>query len=164
MDRDGVINRERGDYTWRMEDFEILDGVCEAIQSFKSAGFLVIIITNQGGIAKGLYQAANVIQCFEYLQQQCNYQVDAQFFSPYHPSISASLSRKPSSYLFERAIFKHKIEPKLSWMVGDNERDLIPAQKLNLRTIQVESCYPKSDIANFHSSNLLAASKIILEN
>ena len=56
LDRDGVLNRERGDYTYKLEDFEVLPGVPEALALLKENGFLLIVVTNQAGVAKGLYQ------------------------------------------------------------------------------------------------------------
>ena len=55
LDRDGVVNRELGHYCEKVEDFEILEDVGNAVKILKDAGFLVIIMSNQGGIAKGLY-------------------------------------------------------------------------------------------------------------
>ncbi len=60
LDRDGVINRELGHYCEKVEDFEILQDVGRSIKVLKDAGFLVIVISNQGGIAKGLYTEADV--------------------------------------------------------------------------------------------------------
>jgi D-glycero-D-manno-heptose 1,7-bisphosphate phosphatase len=58
LDRDGVLNRERGDYTYTLEDFEVLPGVPEALALLKQNGYMLIVVTNQGGIAKGLYTKA----------------------------------------------------------------------------------------------------------
>ena len=55
LDRDGVLNVERGDYTYLPQDFKIIDGVPEAIKKIKEAGYLAIVITNQAGITKGIY-------------------------------------------------------------------------------------------------------------
>ena len=55
LDRDGVINEERGDYTWRIEDFRFTDNLFEALSRIAEKGFEFVIVTNQGGIAKGLY-------------------------------------------------------------------------------------------------------------
>ncbi|MEQ9148920.1 MAG: D,D-heptose 1,7-bisphosphate phosphatase, partial [Cytophagales bacterium] len=54
LDRDGVLNQERGEYTFNVEDFVIIKGVKSALEKLKKSGFLLIVITNQGGIAKGL--------------------------------------------------------------------------------------------------------------
>ncbi|MCL4154315.1 UNVERIFIED_CONTAM: hypothetical protein GTU68_028905, partial [Idotea baltica] len=55
LDRDGVINHDPGDYTKSWDEFTFNEGVFESLRTFQEAGYLLIIITNQGGIAKGLY-------------------------------------------------------------------------------------------------------------
>ena len=53
LDRDGIINEEIGDYVKRFEDFKLLPHLAETLQNYQSQGFLIIVITNQGGLAKG---------------------------------------------------------------------------------------------------------------
>ena len=60
LDRDGVINRERGDYTYKIEDFSFVDGIIEACQQWIEKEYKIIVITNQGGIAKGRYTHEDV--------------------------------------------------------------------------------------------------------
>jgi D-glycero-D-manno-heptose 1,7-bisphosphate phosphatase len=159
LDRDGIINVERGDYTWRVEDFQIMDGIINLINRAKSHGFLVIIITNQAGIAKGLYDHSDVLACHEYFLQHCERKVDALYYAPGHPSVSESLSRKPGSLLFEKAMAKYQIDPGQSWMIGDKERDLIPARSLGISTILLGS--EKSAYADHHIESLQYATHII---
>lgn len=163
LDRDGVLNEERGEYTYKVDDFIIPEGTIEALKNLKEAGFLLIVITNQGGIAKGLYTVQDVLKCHEYLQQQCGRLIDDLYYSPYHEAYSNSLSRKPDSLMLERAIAKYKIKPELSWMVGDSLRDMIPAQKLGIKTIKIGK---KIDMnVDFYAENLKEASeKILLKN
>lgn len=137
LDRDGVLNVERGEYTYKIEDFILEYKVCEALQKLKKAGFLLIVITNQGGIAKGLYTAQEVWQCHYFFQEKCGNLIDDLYYSPYNPDVTNSLSRKPESLLFERAIARYGIEPSLSYMIGDSDRDMIPAQKLGIKTIKI---------------------------
>ena len=104
------------------------------LQRLKAAGFLIIIITNQSGIAKGDYQDDFVYQCFEVIQNETGYVIDDLYFASGHESVSKSLMRKPDSLLFEKAIAKHGIDVNNSVMIGDKERDLIPAKKLGMQT------------------------------
>jgi D-glycero-D-manno-heptose 1,7-bisphosphate phosphatase len=134
LDRDGVLNQERGAYTFRQEDFIILPGVPEALKALKEAAYYLIVITNQGGISRGLYSAADVWECHHYLQEQCGHLIDALYFAPYHGSISASLAAKPDSLMLEKAISKYDIEVAASWMIGDSERDIEAAQKVGLHS------------------------------
>ncbi|MGB3183034.1 MAG: HAD-IIIA family hydrolase [Cyclobacteriaceae bacterium] len=139
LDRDGVLNRERGEYTYLTADFDILPGVPEALGKLKSHGYYLIVITNQAGIAKGLYTKDQVLQCHKVLQEACGYCLDHLYYAPWHPSVSESLSRKPGSLMFERAIARYSISPSVSYMVGDKERDLIPAASLGIRTVSVSA-------------------------
>lgn len=162
LDRDGVLNIERGNYTFKLEDFELEEGVKEALARLKDHGYLLIVITNQAGISKGLYNVDDLYNCHRFLQQEVNHIIDALYFCPYHPSQTNSLARKPGSLMFEKAIAKFKISPVDSYMVGDKERDLIPAKKLGIKTILVES-HENSIFADFRAASLKeAVEKIIL--
>ena len=160
LDRDGVLNRERGEYTFRPEEFEILPGVPEALKLLKENGFLLIVITNQAGIAKVLYTKEHVLTCHEKLQQACGNLIDALYYAPLHPSVSESLSRKPDSLMLEKAMAKFNIAPKKSWLVGDKKRDLQAAAKVNVKSILVgeEETYE----AEVRKKDLFAAARFII--
>lgn len=160
LDRDGVINKDYVDYVYSPEKLEILPRVTEALQIFKEAGYLLIIITNQSGLAKGLYTREQMHECHRLIQESCGYLIDYIYFAPGHPSISESLSRKPGSLMFEKAIAKFNIAIGQSWMIGDKDRDLIPAKKMGLKTIQVD--YNDSIHADYKVKDLYEATKIIL--
>lgn len=161
LDRDGVLNKERGDYTFKIEDFEIPDGTVEALQRLKKAGFLLIVVTNQAGIAKKLYTESDVWQCHAFLQEQCNYSLDDLYFCPYYPDFTSSLARKPDTLMLEKAVAKYQIDISKSWMIGDSLRDIIAGQKMKLKTIQVNN---KDSQADFFAKNLYEASEIILND
>lgn len=138
LDRDGVINRDRVNYAYRLEEFEILPGVPEVLKQLKSAGYLLIIVTNQSGIAKGIYTREQMQECHNYLQRQVDHIIDEIYYALYHPAITTSLTRKPDSLMFEKAIAKFNIDVNRSWMIGDKERDIIPAHKLGIRSILID--------------------------
>jgi D-glycero-D-manno-heptose 1,7-bisphosphate phosphatase len=137
LDRDGVINKDYVDYTYTVEKFEILPNVIEGLKQFKKDGYLLIVITNQSGIDKGIYGHEDVKLVHDYFQKQSGNLIDAFYYSPYHSTITESLTRKPGSLLFEKAIAKFNIDPQQSWMVGDRARDLDPARKLGLKTLHL---------------------------
>ncbi|ALI97916.1 D-glycero-alpha-D-manno-heptose-1,7-bisphosphate 7-phosphatase [Rufibacter tibetensis] len=137
LDRDGVLNVERGDYTWRLQDFEVCQGVPEALALLKQQGFFLIVVTNQAGITKGLYSKEDVLACHEKLQASCGNSIDAIYMAPGHPSYSESLSRKPDSLMLERAIARFNLDPAKCWLVGDQPRDLQAAQKCGISGILV---------------------------
>ena len=161
LDRDGVLNREIGDYAYRLDHFEVNTGVGDALKLLKENGFLLIIITNQAGISKGLYTDEHVLTCHQHLQEVCQNLIDDIYYCPYHPSITESLSRKPDSLMFEKAIAKYNINPLKSWMAGDAERDIVPAKKLHLNTIQVGEKVENS-LADMVAGNLLEAAGMII--
>ncbi|KAA5547397.1 D-glycero-alpha-D-manno-heptose-1,7-bisphosphate 7-phosphatase [Adhaeribacter rhizoryzae] len=164
LDRDGVLNEERGDYTYRVEDFNIITGVPEALQILKAAGYRLVIVTNQGGIAKGLYTKTNMLACHQKLQQACNYLIDAIYYAPAHPSVSASLARKPDSLMLEKAIARFNLDITQSWLVGDQHRDILAAQKVGVKPIWIknEPTAPLTDV--LVAPDLLAAAKLITQN
>lgn len=163
LDRDGVLNQERGEYTFRKDDFLIIDGVKEALNKLKQKNYLLIVITNQAGISKGLYSIDEMNLCHNILYEQIPDIIDAIYFCPYHPNQTNSIARKPGSLMFEKAIAKFKIDPGASWMVGDKERDLVPAKSLGIKTVLVGGS--TSLYADFECKNLLEATdKFILNS
>lgn len=162
LDRDGVINKDNPKYTFRVEAFEILPGVIDALKLLKSNNFLLVVVTNQSGIAQGLYTRQQMEECHRYFQQQSGQVIDHFYFSPYHPSVTDSLLRKPGTLMFEKAIARFNVDVSKSWMIGDRGRDIIPARKLGIKTIQIGDEIEEKDKADFQSANLLEAAKIIL--
>jgi D-glycero-D-manno-heptose 1,7-bisphosphate phosphatase len=161
LDRDGVLNQERGDYTYRVEDFRIPDGVSESLLKLKNAGFRLVVITNQSGIYKHIFTREEMQACHDYLNSRTGQLIDDIYYCPYPSAFTESLSRKPGTLLFERAIAKYKIDPSSSWMIGDSPRDIIPASQLGMKTIFIgepELC-PE---ANYYAKSLAESSGIIL--
>ncbi|GAA5026791.1 D-glycero-alpha-D-manno-heptose-1,7-bisphosphate 7-phosphatase [Marivirga lumbricoides] len=163
LDRDGVLNEERGEYTFRVEDFKIIDGVKKAMQLLKQKDYLLIVITNQAGIAKGLYTDNDVMQCHEYLQNQTGKLIDDIYYCPHHPVSTESLLRKPDSLMLEKAIARYNIDPDKSWMVGDSERDLIAADKVGVKGILVNETNDTSQNGLVCKNLLEAVQKFILK-
>ncbi len=172
LDRDGVLNQDNVNYTYLAEKFEILPGVPQALKSLKDAGYLLIIVTNQSGIAKGIYQEKDVWNCYHYLQEHCGGLIDDHYFAPHHPEFTtASLRRKPDSLMIEQAAAKHKVKLESSWIVGDSPRDMVAAQKVGLKTIWLPFQSAKyqtgdenrKDVADFIVRDLPEASQLILD-
>lgn len=142
LDRDGIVNREIGDYVYRMEDFILNEGVIEALLFWKKSGYKLVVITNQGGIAKGLYSHEDVNTLHHYLRNTLNASgiaLDAIYYSPHHSDIGNSLSRKPGSLMIERALARYAIDPSASVMIGDRIRDIQAAAGAGVRGILVEA-------------------------
>ncbi len=160
LDRDGVINKDFVDYAYTLDRFIILPGVAEAVKLLKEAGYLLIIVTNQSGIIKGIYSREQMHTCHKYMQEILGHQIDKIYYSPWHQTHSESLSRKPGTLMFEKAVAKFDIDISKSWMIGDKKRDLIPAIKMGLKTIQVGG--DDDQMADYLDADLLAAAKRIV--
>ncbi|MBL3658056.1 D-glycero-alpha-D-manno-heptose-1,7-bisphosphate 7-phosphatase [Fulvivirga sediminis] len=159
LDRDGVINKDYVDYVYTPEKFEVLPGVKEALVALKKAGYLLVVITNQSGIAKGIYTREQMHECHQLMQKEFDFMIDHIYYAPWHPTVTESLTRKPGTLMFEKAIAKFNIDTDHSWMVGDKERDLVPAKTLGIKTIQVDN--DDSRMADFKALNLADALEII---
>lgn len=160
LDRDGVINVDRPEYVYESFHYQLIEGVAESLKKLKKAGYKLIVITNQSGIAKKLYQHEHVKKIHDLVQEDCSYLIDDFYYAPWHPSVSESLTRKPGKLLFERAMAKYNIDPELSWMIGDRERDLTPAKKLGMKTILLGE--KPTESADFAVESLLRATEKIL--
>jgi len=163
LDRDGVLNVERGDYTYLPDDFIIAEGVPEAVKIIKDAGYLAIAITNQAGITKGLYTREQMQICHDILMEKTDYLIDKIYYSPYHPTFSESLSRKPDTIMVEKAIAKFNIDPAQSWLVGDRTRDIECGQRMGLKTVWVTREITTECQPNIIARNLLEAVEKILD-
>lgn len=155
-----MINKDYVDYVYTAEKLQVLEGVPEALKALKEAGFLLIVITNQSGISKGIYTREQMHETHRLIQEVCDYAIDHIYYAPFHPNFHESLTRKPDSLMFEKAIAKFNIDPKQSWMIGDKHTDLIPAKKMGIRTIQVR--LDDSPLADHKVKNLPEALPIIL--
>ena len=162
LDRDGVINRDRVNYAYRLENFEILPRVPAALRRLRAADYRLVVVTNQSGIAKGIYTREQMQTCHDFMNMVTGHIIDAIYYAPYHPSVSESLTRKPDSLMFERAIARFNVDPARSWMVGDKERDLIPAQQLGIPGILIDGAHPKT-AAQTTVNSLWDAAEWILE-
>jgi len=141
FDRDGVINCERGEYNYRIENFQINKGVFLCLKELQQAGFLLIIITNQGGISKGIYTKKDVENLHQHLKKlllKKEIKLTEIYFCPHHTDNEQCLCRKPDSLLIEKAIARYKINPSYSYFIGDKETDITAGKKAGLNTFKIE--------------------------
>jgi D-glycero-D-manno-heptose 1,7-bisphosphate phosphatase len=127
LDRDGVVNKEIG-HLFQKKDFVFLDGIFEVCARFQNKGFLIIIVTNQAGIAKGLYTEADYRSLTNWMTGKFNkksVKIDAVFHCPHHPEYSSKCNcRKPLPGMFLSAQEELGISLKESIMVGDKNTDI----------------------------------------
>jgi D-glycero-D-manno-heptose 1,7-bisphosphate phosphatase len=140
LDRDGVINVNYG-HVHTPEQFEWVEGAPEAIRHLNASGFLVIVITNQAGIAKGFYTEQQFLEFMRWVIGQLaqkNARLDAFYYCPHHPTegfapyVMQCECRKPGSKLILQAIQEHQIDPVKSFLIGDKESDIIAANRANV--------------------------------
>jgi D-glycero-D-manno-heptose 1,7-bisphosphate phosphatase len=141
LDRDGLINDNSiAYYIYKIEDFKLNFGVIQCLKAFCKKGYLLFIITNQGGIAKLQYNHQDVEMLNKHLKNiliKEGIEITDIYHCPHHSSISRCLCRKPDSLLFEKAVAKYHIDTKLSFMIGDSARDVEASEKVGIKGIKV---------------------------
>lgn len=149
LDRDGTINVEK-DYLVDKRDFAFIPGAPEAIRLLKRAGFLVVVVTNQSGIARGYFSPVQVERLHTYMQSQLQgyfTNVDAFYICPHHPSAGngpftrACKCRKGEPGMLFQAAQDLNIDLASSYMVGDKIADLEAGLGAGCHPILVRSGY-----------------------
>lgn len=123
LDRDGIINIDRA-YVYKFSDIVWVDGIIPLIQFAHANGFLVIVLTNQSGVAQGMYQESDVIKLHEEMNKflsDKNAQVDDWFYCTEYDSPD----RKPRPGMMIKARDKHNIDLSKSFMIGDKPTDVL---------------------------------------
>jgi len=142
LDRDGVINHERGDYVYRLEDFEILPDVVPALKLLQEKGYLLIIISNQSGVARSIYSIDEVEKLHKHLLSHMHkhgIEIKEIYYCPHHPEFGSCICRKPDSLLVEKALARFHIDRTKSFFIGDKERDVLAGKKAGVEGILIES-------------------------
>ena len=169
LDRDGTIIEDVG-YLRSADDVRLLPGAAEAIRRLNEQGFLVIVATNQSGIARGIL-SRNEYQQTEHqvdaLLQAEGAHLDAHYFCPHLPELTGPCDcRKPGVLLYRQAAEQFDIDLPASWWVGDRVRDVLPAETFGALGILVHS-RPQAQDENAstfaHASDLRAAVDLILD-
>ena len=140
VDRDGTLLADPG-YLHRIEDYALLPGVIEGLQSLHAAGFPIAIVTNQSGIGRGMFSEQDFWQLQEYLLADLRahgVSVEASFFCPHRPDARCAC-RKPAPGLLERA--RHELDADLarSWVIGDKLADVELARRAGCRAVYLLS-------------------------
>lgn len=127
LDRDGVINKEKN-YVFNIEDFEFIDGIFSFCEYFQRKGYLIFVITNQAGIARGFYSADDFAVLTDWMASQFaqrNIHLSKVYYCPHHPDITGSCDcRKPNPGMILQAAKEFDLNLSESILVGDYENDL----------------------------------------
>jgi D-glycero-D-manno-heptose 1,7-bisphosphate phosphatase len=171
IDRDGTINEEK-EYLYRTDDFVFIPGAVQAIRMLNEAGFLVVVVTNQSGVARGYYTEEDVHQLHRYISaqlEQCGARVDAWYYCPHHPAGRGSYAlpcrcRKPLPGMLLEAAGRFAIDLESSIMIGDKLIDIQAGAVAGCRSILVRTGYGSEEELNCQSGvevydDLLAAAE-----
>ena len=164
LDRDGVVNHDPGGYTHRKESFIFTDGIFDLCRSFLQAGFLIFVITNQAGIAKGYYSENDFHELTEWMVDQFmrnGVHITKVYYCPYHKEAviaeyrQDSYDRKPQPGMILRARDEFSLDLSRSVLIGDKINDLKAgkAAGVGLNIIIGES----AQIADLSFSNVRSA-------
>ncbi|MEF9438572.1 MAG: HAD-IIIA family hydrolase [Candidatus Mariimomonas ferrooxydans] len=160
LDRDGTLNEDVG-YLNSFSNLKIFDGARKNLQRLKKAGFRLIGVTNQSGIARGLISEEFVMAVNSYMQK--NLGIDDFYCCAHHPD-NGCQCRKPKPMMLLKARLKHGINLKTSYVVGDKDLDMLLARSVGARGILVlTGIDKKSEYADFTAKNLTKAVDWILE-
>ena len=143
LDRDGVINVDYG-HVGRVEDFHFIDGIFELCEKAQEKGYLIIIVTNQAGIAKGKYTEEQFLELTKWMENEfLNHKIKIAktYYCPYHEKAAIkqykqdSFDRKPNPGMLLKAIKEFNIDPRKSIMIGDKESDIEAAEVAEISNI-----------------------------
>lgn len=162
LDRDGTINVEKN-YLYKIDDFEFLTGVVSGLKLLQDNNFLLVIVTNQSGIAKGFYTEKDLEILHNWMLNELEQQgvnISKIYYCPHHPNAVVKKyrkicgCRKPETGLYWQAISELKqeydIDLEHSIAIGDKERDLSICNETPIRGYLINS--------NFHSSKFICVS------
>jgi D-glycero-D-manno-heptose 1,7-bisphosphate phosphatase len=147
LDRDGVLNVDRG-YVHRAEQLEWVNGAAEAVRLLNEAGFRVVVVTNQSGIARGLYDEDTLRRLHTHMQEMLAQQgarIDAFYYCPHHPNGSVRAfaivcdCRKPKTGLLEQAARDRPVDRTHSFFIGDTDSDMAAAATFGIRGIKFDA-------------------------
>lgn len=141
LDRDGVINRKAPphDYIKSVNEFQLLSGAGEAIHLLNAAGYKVVIVTNQRGIARGLMTMKDLNQIHQFMKKELlsfDAHIDDIFVCPH--DIGQCHCRKPDIGLFLQAEKNFKINKDKSYMIGDSRTDIEAGKNYGIKTISID--------------------------
>lgn len=182
LDRDGTLNEEVH-YLHRPEDLKLLPGTAEALALLKQAGFKLVVVTNQAGVARGYYTEEDVKALHLYMNLLLEREaaaIDAFYYCPHHPVHGIGeykkecRCRKPGIGMFEAAQARFEVDKEHSFMVGDKLLDVEAGRNFGLIPVLVGTGYGReqherdmeagvSPVYDYYADTILQAARWIVE-
>jgi D-glycero-D-manno-heptose 1,7-bisphosphate phosphatase len=146
IDRDGVVNKDPGgwtktNYVTEWKDFHFVPGTLEALKKLKEKGIKVIVASNQGGVNKGLYLREQLDKVNESMLKEIEKNggdVEEVFYCIHRDEDNCNC-RKPKPGMLEDASKKYGIDPKTTYFVGDDKKDILAGRSAGCKTVLVLS-------------------------
>ena len=167
LDRDGTINVEK-DYIYKSEDLVFEEGSIEALKTFKNLGYILIVVSNQSGIARGYFteEDLNIFNNnMNEILKKNGVEITEFYCCPHHPDGIGEYKkvcecRKPNNKMIEDAIKKYNIDREKSYMIGDKTSDIGAGIKSNLKTVLVKSGYGLKDMEKINKNETLVCENL----
>ena len=162
LDRDGTINVEK-DYIYKSEDLVFEEGSIEALKTFKNLGYILIVVSNQSGIARGYFTEADLNifnNNMNEILKKNGVEITEFYCCPHHPDGIGKYKkvcecRKPNNKMIEDAIEKYNVDRAKSYMIGDKISDIGAGLKSNLKTVLVKTGYGLKDMEKIDKNETL---------
>lgn len=168
LDRDGTINLNKEGYIHKVENFEFTPGALSALKRLSKTDYKIIIITNQSGIGRKFFTENQFNKLNSWMLKQLKksgVRIDKVYFCPHHPDDRCEC-RKPKIGMIRKAVEEYRIRLDKSWMIGDDEKDVITGRESNVKSIKIGKKLPK-DLKlepHYYAKNLKEAVDIILQS
>ena len=167
LDRDGTINVEK-DYIYKSEDLVFEEGTIKALKTFKNLGYILIVISNQSGIARGYFteEDLNIFNNnMNEILKKNGVEITEFYCCPHHPDGIGEYKkvcecRKPNNKMIEDAIKKYNIAREKSYMIGDKTSDIGAGLKSNLKTVLVKTGYGLKDMEKIDKNETLVCENL----
>jgi D-glycero-D-manno-heptose 1,7-bisphosphate phosphatase len=167
LDRDGTINVNDPTYLHKIEDFKFTPNAIEALKKLSQSDYKIIVITNQSGIGRGYFKEEDLKKLYRWMLQELKkkgIRIDKIYYCPHLPKDNCSC-RKPKPGMIFKAVGKFGINLSQSWIIGDDDRDIMLGREVNAKTIKLGEKMPErlKLEPNYYADNLLEAVNIILK-
>jgi len=149
FDRDGTINVNTG-HLFEPEKLRFVAGAPELIRDYRNRGYVIIVITNQAGIAKGYYSEEQMYQLHEYINarllKEYGTAIDRFYFCPHHPDFTGPCDcRKPNTGMLRKAIEDYQVDCSRSVLFGDKPSDIECGEKMGIKSIYIQDALGLTD-------------------